>query len=115
MMAARQPRIRTLQTAALLIVLTYAAAGPASAQESVARFYSGRKIDLVIGYTPGGTYDLYARLVARHLGRHIPGNPTIVPRNLPGGGSRVAAAWVYEVEPRDGTVLGTADQSLAVE
>jgi hypothetical protein len=89
--------------------------GLAAAQGSVEQFYGGRKIDLIIGYTPGGTYDLYARLLARHIGKHIPGNPNVVPRNMPGGGSRVAATWVYEVAPRDGTVLATADQSLAVE
>ncbi|HEY7384881.1 MAG TPA: hypothetical protein VH743_14535 [Beijerinckiaceae bacterium] len=92
-----------------------AVAQPASSQSPAEPFYSGRKIDLIIGYTPGGTYDLYARLVARHMGKHIPGKPTIVPRNMPGGGSRVAATWVYEAAPRDGTVLATADQALPVE
>ena len=87
----------------------------ASAQQSVEEFYRGRKIDLVIGYSPGGTYDLYARLVARHLGRHIPGRPLIVPRNMPGAGSRTAATWVYNIAPRDGTVLATADQSLSLQ
>ena len=84
-------------------------------QPTVEQFYSGRKIDMIIGYTPGGTYDLYALLVARHMGKHIPGKPSIVPRNMPGGGSRVAATWVYEAAPRDGTVLATADQALPVE
>ncbi len=78
-------------------------------------FYKGKTIDLVIGYTPGATYDLYARLASRHLGDHIPGNPRIVPRNLAGAGSRVAVNYIYNVAPQDGTVLGTADQSLAVE
>jgi tripartite-type tricarboxylate transporter receptor subunit TctC len=97
-----------------LIVLA-AFIGPAFSQTSVEQFYAGKKIDLIIGYTPGGTYDLYARLLARHMSKYIPGNPVIVPRNMPGGGSRVAATWVYEVAPRDGTVLATADQSLSVE
>ena len=78
-------------------------------------FYKGKTIDLVIGYTPGATYDLYARLVSRHMGNHIPGNPRIVPRNLAGAGSRVAVNYLYNVAPQDGTALGTADQSLAVE
>ena len=78
-------------------------------------FYKGKTIDLVIGYTPGATYDLYARLMSRHLGDHIPGNPRIVPRNLAGAGSRVAVNYIYNVAPQDGTALGTADQSLAVE
>jgi tripartite-type tricarboxylate transporter receptor subunit TctC len=87
----------------------------ASCQQAVADFFRGKKIDLVIGYSPGGTYDLYARLVARHLGRHIPGNPLIVPRNMPGAGSRTAVTYVANIAPRDGTVLATADQSLSLE
>jgi tripartite-type tricarboxylate transporter receptor subunit TctC len=87
----------------------------AQAQQSVEDFYRGRKIDMIIGYSPGGTYDLYARLVARHLGSHIPGKPIIVPRNMPGAGSRTAATWVYGLAPRDGSVLATADQSLALQ
>jgi tripartite-type tricarboxylate transporter receptor subunit TctC len=83
--------------------------------QSVEGFYRGKKIDLIIGYSSGGTYDLYARLVARHLGNYIPGNPTIVPRNMPGAASRTAAAFVYNIAPKDGTVLATADQSLAVQ
>src|SRR6476620_12428101 len=84
---------------------------PASAQKSVEDFYKGKNIDLVIGYSPGGGYDLYARLVGQYLGKHIPGNPTIVPRNMPGAGSRTAVAWLSNVAPKDGLVMGTADQS----
>ena len=83
--------------------------------QSAEEFYRGKKIDLIIGYSPGGTYDLYARLVARHLGNYIPGNPTVVPRNMPGAASRTAAAYVYNIAPKDGTVLATADQSLAIQ
>ncbi len=101
--------------AVALFVLLAAWPGPALAQQSVEDFYRGKKIDLIIGYSPGGTYDLYARLVARHLGNHIPGKPLIVPRNMPGAGSRAAATWVQNVAPRDGTVLATADQSLALQ
>jgi tripartite-type tricarboxylate transporter receptor subunit TctC len=98
----------------IAIVLTALSAASAWAQQSVEEFYRGKKIDLIIGYSSGGTYDLYARLVARHLGNYIPGNPTIVPRNMPGAASRTAAAWVYNIAPKDGTILATADQSLAV-
>ncbi len=89
--------------------------GAALSQRSVEDFYRGKKLDLIIGYSPGGTYDLYARLVARHLGNYIPGRPLIVPRNMPGAGSRTAATWVYNLAPRDGTVLATADQSLSLQ
>jgi len=87
----------------------------ASSQTSVEDFYRGRKLDMVIGYSPGGTYDLYARLVARHLGDHIPGKPLIIARNMPGAGSRTAVTWLANIAPKDGTVLATADQSLALQ
>ena len=87
---------------------------PASA-DPIEDFYRGKQIDMVIGYSPGGTYDLYARLVGRFLGDFIPGKPKIVPRNMPGAGSRLAANWVYNIAPKDGTVIATADQSLAIE
>ncbi len=89
-------------------------ASPAKAQ-SVEQFYRGKTIDLIIGYSPGGTYDIYARLVGRFLGDYIPGKPRVVPRNMPGAGSRAAAGWIYNIGPKDGTVIGTGDQSLAVE
>jgi tripartite-type tricarboxylate transporter receptor subunit TctC len=102
---------------AALAILVVAAGWPGDCfgQQTVEGFYRGRRIDLVIGYSPGGTYDLYARLVARHLGNHIPGRPLIVPRNMPGAGSRTAVTWVYGIAPKDGTVLATADQSLALQ
>jgi tripartite-type tricarboxylate transporter receptor subunit TctC len=102
----------------LVLIAGFACTGlasPAASQQAVEDFYRGRQIEMIIGYSPGGTYDLYARLVARFLGNYIPGKPTIVPRNMPGAGSRAAVKWVYSVGPRDGTVLATADQSLAVE
>lgn len=105
-----------MKRAALLILFLLAEwPGTAVAQQSVEDFYRGKKIDLIIGYSPGGTYDLYARLVARHLGEFIPGKPLIIPRNMPGAGSRAAANWIFNVAPKDGTVLATADQSLALQ
>ncbi len=83
--------------------------------DAIEDFYRGKSIDMIIGYSPGGTYDLYARLVARFLGDYIPGKPRMVPRNMPGAGSRLAANWVYNLGPKDGTVIATGDQSLAVE
>jgi tripartite-type tricarboxylate transporter receptor subunit TctC len=104
------------QTAVIIgMLLASWPGGPVLSQPSVEDFYRGKKIDLIIGYSPGGTYDLYARLVARHLGRHIPGRPLIVARNMPGAGSRTAATWIANIAPRDGTVLATADQSLSLQ
>jgi tripartite-type tricarboxylate transporter receptor subunit TctC len=103
----------SLTLAAAVAALSLAPA-PGKAQ-SVEEFYKGKNLDLVIGYTPGGGYDTYARLIARHLGNHLPGKPTVVPKNMPGAGSRAAAQYVYNVAPKDGTVLATVDQSMAVQ
>lgn len=81
---------------------------PFAAQaQSVEEFYAGKTIELYIGYTVGGGYDTYARTLARHMGKHIPGNPTIVPVNMDGAGSLRMTNWLYEAAPRDGTVFGT--------
>src|SRR5215216_5613104 len=81
-------------------------AGSAAAAQTPEQFYSGKAIDLVIGYPPAGSNDTYARLLARHLGKHIPGNPNIVPKNMPGAGSFLALGQVYNAAPKDGTVIG---------
>ena len=91
-------------------VLTLAAilfAPPTAQAQDPAAFYKGRNVDLYIGYSVGGAYDLYARVIARHLGKHIPGNPTIVPKNLEGAGSLRLANWLYNVAPKDGTAIAT--------
>jgi len=66
----------------------------------------GAPIDLYIGYSSGGGYDVYARALARHLDRHLPGDPTILPKNMPGAGSLVLANWLYNVAPKDGSAFG---------
>lgn len=106
---------RSLLTAALTSALAFAAAGGGASAQGVEDFYKGRKIDIVIGFTVGGGYDAYARLVGRHMGEHIPGKPTMVPRNMTGAGSRIAAAFIHGVAPKDGTALGIADQSIPLE
>lgn len=88
---------------------------PTAQAQSPEEFYKGKTIDLIIGFSAGGGYDAYARLVARHLGNHVPGKPTIVAKNMAGAGSRVAAAHVYNVAPKDGTVLASVDQSISVQ
>jgi tripartite-type tricarboxylate transporter receptor subunit TctC len=105
--------IRATALFSTALALSLGAAAPAAAQ-TAEQFYQNRKMDMVIGYSAGGTYDLYARLVARQLPNFIPGSPNIVPRNMPGGGSRTAVAWLLNVAPKDGSVLMTADQSLAI-
>ncbi len=75
--------------------------------QTAAEFYKGKTLELYIGYSVGGGYDLYARLLARHLGKHIPGNPTVVPKNMEGAGSLRAANFIANAAPRDGSVIGT--------
>ena len=75
--------------------------------QTPAEFYKGKTVELYIGYSVGGGYDLYARVLARHIGKHIPGNPTVVPKNMEGAGSLRLANWLYRVAPKDGTVFGT--------
>ena len=87
---------------------------PARAQP-VADFYRGKTLRMLIGYGPGGGYDIYGRLVAEFLPRHLPGNPTIVAQNMPGAGSFLAAKYMYDVAPKDGTVLGSLAQTLALD
>jgi tripartite-type tricarboxylate transporter receptor subunit TctC len=87
------------------VVLACAAGLPAAA-DPVADFYSGKTVQLVIGYAPGGGYDVYARALGRYIGRHIPGNPSIVVQNMPGAGSIKAANYLYNIAPKDGTTFG---------
>lgn len=80
--------------------------------DDVADFYKGKTINFYIGSAPAGGYDTYGRLVVRALGKHIPGKPEILPRNMPGGSSRVAASYVYNVASKDGLSLGMVNQEL---
>jgi tripartite-type tricarboxylate transporter receptor subunit TctC len=86
-------------------VIAAAFAVTAAQADPVADFYSGRQVTLIVGYGPGGGYDIYARLLARHLGRFIPGHPAIVVQNMPGAGSLRAVNYLYNVAPRDGSAL----------
>ncbi len=101
-------RILAGALATLLIAL------PAQAQPAD-EFFARKTITISIGYTAGGSYDLYGRLIARHLGKHIPGAPTVVAQNMPGAGSMKAGNWLYEVAPKDGTALGVIVELAALE
>jgi tripartite-type tricarboxylate transporter receptor subunit TctC len=98
-----------MRLVALGVAVAMTAIGPVTPAraQNPADFYAGRTIDLTIGYSAGGGYDVYARLLARHIGRFIPGNPAIVPKNMPGAGSLLLANWLYNVAPKDGTAFGT--------
>ncbi len=96
----------TKWTGLACIVLGILSASKASTQEPVENFYRGKSINIYIGSGAGGGYDAYARALARHMGKYIPGNPNIVPQNMPGAGGNKAAGYVYSVAPKDGTALG---------
>jgi tripartite-type tricarboxylate transporter receptor subunit TctC len=81
--------------------------------DGVEDFYKGKSVSLIIGYSVGGGYDLYGRLVARHMGKYIPGKPTIVPQNMTGAGSFRAASFLYAAAPKDGSVFGTFGRTIA--
>ena len=106
-------RLRTISicTAAATMI---ALAGPARAQ-SVEEFYKGRNVSMIIGFSAGSGYDIYARTLARFMGKHIPGHPALIPQNMPGAGSQRAAQYLYGVAPKDGSVIGTISRSMPVE
>jgi tripartite-type tricarboxylate transporter receptor subunit TctC len=97
-----------------LAILALGLDGAARADD-VASFYKDRSVALIIGYSVGGGYDLYGRLVARYMGAHVPGQPTLVPQNMPGAGSLKAAEYLYAVAPKTGATIGTMGRSMGVE
>ena len=96
--------------AAITVALALAAAPVAAQTPSLA----GKTVTMVIGFGPGSGYDAWARVVARHLGKHLPGNPTVVPQNMPGGGSLNAANHIYAIAPKDGTMLAIIARDAAL-
>jgi tripartite-type tricarboxylate transporter receptor subunit TctC len=102
-MKTQMPKATVLMSLAAAAFLS--GGSPTSAQ-SVEQFYRGKTITLQIGYGPGGGYDTYARHVARHFGKHVPGRPTVVPQNVPGAGSLKLTNALFNSAPRDGTVIG---------
>src|SRR5262245_12002275 len=108
-------RLRSFVAAAccLLTGVTVVAAAPAPTD--LAAFYKGRTVQLLIGFGPTGGYDTYARTLARHMGKHIPGNPTIVPQNMPGAGGLKVANYIYNVAPKNGTAFAIFARGIPME
>lgn len=100
-------------TLALITAAALIAAGPAQADD-VADFYAGKTVSVAVGFGAGGGYDHVARLVARHMDKYIPGRPSVIVQNRPGGGGVKAANWLYAVGPRDGTQLGVINQAAGL-
>jgi tripartite-type tricarboxylate transporter receptor subunit TctC len=110
----RNNHARAVTGALFVALLGLGSTRPVSAQ-SAADFYKNRNVDEYVGYSTGGAYDFYARVIGRHMGAHIPGNPTLVPRNMEGAGSLRLANWLYRVAPRDGSVFGTIGRGIAFD
>jgi len=98
----------------VLVCVALGFAQSARAQDAVADFYRGKQVNLIVGYGPGGGYDTAARLLARHLGRYIPGNPSIVAQNMPGAGSMRAANYLFGIAPKDGTTFALFGSDMAL-
>src|SRR4051794_25721389 len=96
----------------VLILGALIAGTVAAVAQPVGEFYAGRQLSLIVGATPGGGYDTQARLVARHMGKHIPGNPSIVVQNMPAAGSLTATNHVFNVAARDGTVIALVQRGM---
>ena len=86
---------------------------PAAAQSN-AEPYAGKQVRMIIGFGAGGGYDRWARAIARHIGKHLPGNPAVISQNMPGAGSYVAASYIYNIAPKDGTVIGAIARDAAL-
>jgi tripartite-type tricarboxylate transporter receptor subunit TctC len=106
-------RFPHLLTAALVAATSLSAAHTASAQD-VAKFYKSKRIQILVGSGPGGGYDTYARMLSRHMGRHIPGKPRFLVKNMDGAGSIVMANYVFNVAPQDGTVIAGLQRNAAM-
>ncbi len=95
--------------------LAFCGLSRAASAQSVEEFYKGKTVTIMIGYGPGGTDDVWARLLARYMGEHIPGKPTIVASNVPGAGSLLLTNQVYNTQPKDGTVIGLINRGVPFE
>jgi tripartite-type tricarboxylate transporter receptor subunit TctC len=111
-----RPIGRVLMSAmwAVAVALVATLATQAARSGGVEEFYNGKTVSLLIGYSVGGGYDAYARLLARHFGKYLPGNPSVVPQNMSGAGSLKAANYLYSVAPKDGSVIGTFSRSQGI-
>jgi tripartite-type tricarboxylate transporter receptor subunit TctC len=103
---------RLVRLAALALCLAVCGVAPAWAAAPGSAFYAGKTVVIVVGSTPGGGYDLAARILARHLGDHIAGRPAVVVENMPGGGSITAANYVFSAAPQDGTVIAAVQRPI---
>jgi tripartite-type tricarboxylate transporter receptor subunit TctC len=107
-MRARQAPLVGGAILSLLLLTTQVAAQPGGDT------FAGKSVAMIIGFGPGGGYDLWGRTVGRHIGRHLPGAPTVIPQNMPGAGSYAAASYIFNIAPKDGSVLGIIARDAAL-
>src|SRR6185436_2513895 len=107
-MRSRRARLAGGAIFSLLLLTTPVAAQPGGDT------FAGKSVAMIIGFGPGGGYDLWGRTVGRHIGRHLPGAPTVIPQNMPGAGSYAAASYIFNIAPKDGSVLGIIARDAAL-
>ena len=106
-----RPRLGMVAT----VLATVFSIAAAQAQESVAEFFKGKQINVIVGSSAGGGYDTYARMLGRHMGRHVPGSPSFLVSNQPGAGGNVLANQLFAVGPKDGTAIGAPQSGVLLE
>jgi hypothetical protein len=109
------PEEKKLKSTLSFAAVLFASLSFQAQAEDVAEFYRGKTVNLTAGFNPGGGADTYARIIARHLGKHIPGNPTVIVRNMQGAGSVIAANHIYNVAAKDGTELGLFAGNITID
>ena len=111
-----RPRLGAVVAMGLLATAVVGRSGPASAaNEAVEAFYKGRTVEMFVGTPASGGYDMYARLIAQHIGKHIPGNPNVIVRNMPGAAHMTMTNHVFNAAPRDGSVIAIPQQVMAID
>ncbi len=103
------------KTSSLIAALALALSASTVCAQTPEAFFKGKTVTIYIGFSPGGTYDLFGRMVSRYIGKYIPGQPNVIASNMPGAGSLTAANWLYRIGPKDGTALGIVSQTLAID
>ena len=96
-------------------VAAQSGANPSYDEKAVADFYRGKTVRIIVGFSAGGGYDQYSRLIARHISKYLPGNPAIIVDNMPGAGSIIAANHTFNAAPKDGTVIGNISGPIVLE
>jgi tripartite-type tricarboxylate transporter receptor subunit TctC len=110
-----EEEMRRLALAGICVAAIVMPLSHAAKADPVTDFYRGRTVTVIVGYTAGGGYDIYARALARHMGKHLAGNPTFIVQNITGAGSLNAANHIYNISPKDGTAFGTFGRGIAME